>query len=121
MPGPWRRGSVLKMRRTGRTRRHIDGFESVFDRVPSATVHRVEFTVEPFIEGSPGRHVTEPLEALRELGIDVDFGPFASSCLTSSERAGDVVAAIVSAALANGATHVNIDVAAIEVEGGGDE
>jgi hypothetical protein len=119
------------MRRTGRTGRadgsviarmlgpDIDGFESVRDRVPSATVHRVEFTVEPFIEGSPGRHVTEPLEALRELGIDVDFGPFASSCLTSSERAGDVVAAIVSAALANGATHVNIDVAAIE--GGGDQ
>jgi isopentenyldiphosphate isomerase len=97
---------------------HIDGFESVFDRVPSASVHRVEFTVEPFIEGSPGRHVTEPLEALRALGIDVDFGPFASSCLTSSERAGDVVAAIVSAALANGATHVNIDVAEIEVESG---
>jgi hypothetical protein len=37
--------------------------------------------------------------------------------VTSSERAGDVVAAIVSAALSNGATHVNIDVA--EIDGGG--
>ena len=97
---------------------HIDGFEWVFDRVPSATVHRVEFTVEPFVEGSPGRHVTEPLEALRALGIEVDFGPFGSGCVTSSERAGDVVAAIVSAALSNGATHVNIDVAAVD-DGGG--
>jgi isopentenyldiphosphate isomerase len=97
---------------------HIDGFESVFDRVPSATVHRVEFTVEPFVEGSPGRHVTEPLEALRALGIEVDFGPFGSGCVTSSEQAGDVVAAIVSAALSNGATHVNIDVAAIEGDSG---
>jgi hypothetical protein len=80
-------------------------------------VHRVEFTVEPFVEGNPGRHVTEPLEALRALGIDVDFGPFGSGCVTSTERAGDVVAAIVSAALANGATHVNIDVAAIDGDG----
>jgi isopentenyldiphosphate isomerase len=97
---------------------YIDGFEWVFDRVPSATVHRVEFTVEPFVEGNPGRHVTEPLEALRALGIEVDFGPFGSGCVTSSERAGDVVAAIVSAALSNGATHVNIDVAEIDADGG---
>jgi len=77
-------------------------------------VQRVEFTVEPFVEGNPGRHVTEPLAALRAIGIDVDFGPLGSGCVTSSDRAGDVVAAIVSAALANGATHVNIDVAAID-------
>ena len=88
------------------------------DRVPSATVQRVEFTVEPFVEGNPGRHVTEPLAALRALGIDVDFGPFASSCLTSSEGAGDVVAAIVTAALANGATHVNIDLVTIDGDTG---
>jgi uncharacterized protein YqgV (UPF0045/DUF77 family) len=91
---------------------------SLLDRVPSATVHRVEFTVEPFVEGNPGRHVTEPIEALRALGIDVDFGPFASSCVTSSDRAGAVVSAIVSAALSNGATHVNIDVAAVDTTDG---
>ena len=84
-------------------------------------MHRVEFTVEPFVEGNPGRHVTEPLEAVRALGIDVDFGPFGSGCVTSGERAGDVVAAIVSAALANGATHVNIDVAEIAGDGGSDQ
>ena len=92
----------------------VDGFGSVFDDIPSAIVHRVEFTVEPFVEGNPGRHVTEPIEALRAMGVDVDFGPFASSCVTSTERAGAVVSAIVSAALSNGATHVNIDVAAVE-------
>jgi uncharacterized protein YqgV (UPF0045/DUF77 family) len=90
----------------------------LLDRVPSATVHRVEFTVEPFVEGNPGRHVTEPIEALRALGIDVDFGPFASSCVTSCDRAGAVVSAIVSAALSNGATHVNIDVAAVDTTDG---
>jgi hypothetical protein len=99
-------------------RSHIDGFQPVVDHVPSANVHRVEFTVEPFVEGSPGRHVTEPIEALRALGIEVDFGPFGSGCVTSGERAGDVVAAIVTAALSNGATHVNIDVAAMIGDGG---
>jgi hypothetical protein len=79
----------------------------------------VEFTVEPFVEGNPGRHVTEPIEALRALGVDVDFGPFGSGCVTSGERAGDVVAAIVSTALSNGATHVNIDITAIDGDGGG--
>ncbi len=82
-------------------------------------MQRVEFTVEPFVVGNPGRHVTEPLAALRALGIDVDFGPFGLGCLTSTERAGDVVAAIVTAALSNGATHVNIDVVAIDGESGG--
>ena len=76
-------------------------------------MQRVEFTVEPFVEGSPGRHVTAPLEAVKALGIDVEFGPFGSGCLTSTAQAGDVVAAIVRAALENGATHVNIDVANI--------
>ena len=83
-------------------------------------MHRVEFTVEPFVEGNPGRHVTEPVAALRALGIEVDFGPFGSGCVTSGERAGDVVAAIVSTALANGATHVNIDVAEVDRDGGSD-
>jgi isopentenyldiphosphate isomerase len=97
---------------------YIDGFEWVFDRVRSATVHRVEFTVEPFVEGNPGRHVTAPLDALRALDVEVDFGPFGSGCVISSESAGEVVAAIVSAALANGATHVNIDVTEIDARSG---
>jgi hypothetical protein len=36
--------------------------------------------------------------------------------VTATEDAGDVVGTIVRAALANGATHVNIDVAAVEAE-----
>jgi uncharacterized protein YqgV (UPF0045/DUF77 family) len=83
-------------------------------------VQRVEFTVEPFVEGQPGRHVTEPLEAVRALGIDVDFGPFGSRCVTPTDDAAEVVATIVRSALANGATHVNIDVASIDAAQGAD-
>lgn len=92
----------------------IEGFAAVFDRVRCSTVQRVEFTVEPFVEGQPGRHVTEPLEAMRALGIDVDFGPFGSGCVVTTEQAAEVVATIVKTALTNGATHVNIDVSSVD-------
>jgi isopentenyldiphosphate isomerase len=92
----------------------IDGFAAVCDRVRCSTVQRVEFTVEPFVEGQPGRHVTEPLEAMRALGLEVDFGPFGSGCVVTTEQAAEVVAAIVKTALTNGATHVNIDVTSID-------
>ncbi|MEY2763438.1 MAG: hypothetical protein RLZZ43_1253, partial [Actinomycetota bacterium] len=42
-------------------------------------VLRVDFTIEPFVAGSPGRHVTLAVEAVRRHGIEVDFGPFGSS------------------------------------------
>ncbi len=96
----------------------IDGFGSALDHLRCTTVQRVEFTVEPFVEGQPGLHVTAPLEAVRQLGIDVEFGPFGSGCTAPTERTADVVAAIVRAALDNGATHVNIDVTAVD-DGGG--
>jgi hypothetical protein len=77
-------------------------------------VQRVEFTVEPFVEGSPGLHVTAPLESVRALGVDVEFGPFGSACVIETAQVGAVVAAVIESALANGATHVNVDVATVE-------
>ena len=35
----------------------------------------VEFTVEPFVEGSPGAHVTAAVAAVERCGLSVDFGP----------------------------------------------
>ena len=75
-----------------------------------ATVGTVllEFTIEPFVEGSPGPHVTSAIAAAEQLGASVDVGPFGSSCEVDVERAPDVVAAVVRAAFANGATHVSL-------------
>lgn len=73
-------------------------------------MHRVEFTIEPFRDGDPGPHVTEAITAARDLGVAVEVGPFGSACAVDGDLAADVVAAIVRAALANGADHVNIDV-----------
>jgi hypothetical protein len=72
----------------------------------------VEFTIEPFNEGQPGRHVIAPADALREMGVDVEFGPFGSSCVVSDEQVGETVAAVVRIALEHGASHVNVHVEA---------
>jgi uncharacterized protein YqgV (UPF0045/DUF77 family) len=74
----------------------------------------VEFTIEPFVEGRPGPHVTAAVAAAQSLGVEVDLGPFGSGCTAPTAHTHLVVSAIVEAALANGATHVNIDVTAID-------
>jgi uncharacterized protein YqgV (UPF0045/DUF77 family) len=75
-------------------------------------VQRIEFTIEPFVEGHPGQHVTAPVEAVRAQGFEVEFGPFGSYCVTPTAATPSVVATILEAAFANGATHVNVDVGA---------
>jgi hypothetical protein len=75
-------------------------------------VQHLEFTIEPFVEGKPGRHVVAAVEAASELGADVEFGPFGSSCTVAAELMPDIVAAVIRAAFSNGATHVNLDVSA---------
>ncbi len=76
------------------------------------SVPRVEFTIEPFNEGQPGRHVTAPADTLRALDVEVEVGPFGSSCHVADEQVGDVVATVVRTALEHGASHVNVHVEA---------
>ncbi len=76
-------------------------------------MQELEFTIEPFVEGHPGPHVTAALEAAAAAGADVEFGPFGSSCRVDDDRMPDIVAAITRAAFANGATHVALHVARV--------
>ncbi len=73
-------------------------------------MQRIEFTIEPFVEGRPGPHVTKPIDMLVELGIDVEVGPFGTRCSVEDDRVGTVVSSIVERALEHGASNVNIDV-----------
>lgn len=73
-------------------------------------MRRLEFTIEPFVEGRPGPHVTEVILAVQGLGVDVEVGPFGSGCLVAQDQAGAVASMIVATALAHGASHVNIDI-----------
>lgn len=77
---------------------------------------RLEFTIEPFVEGQPGPHVLSAVAAAEAFGTVVEFGPFGSSCLVPGDRAGAVVGAIVDAAVANGASNVIIDIARLVAE-----
>lgn len=74
--------------------------------------HDLEFTIEPFIEGQPGPHVRAAVDAVEALGVDVDLGPFGSSCHAPAGTMPAVVAAIVEQAFANGATYVSLHVSA---------
>lgn len=77
-------------------------------------MQELEFTVEPFVEGHPGAHVTAAIQAATDAGAAVDVGPFGSSCRTDDERMPDVVAAIARAAFANGATHLSLHLARVD-------
>lgn len=72
---------------------------------------QLEFTVEPFVEGHPGPHVTAAVRAAEAAGGSVEFGPFGSSCRASSEEMPHVIARMVEAAFSNGASHVTMHVA----------
>ncbi len=68
----------------------------------------LEFTIEPFVDGAPGPHVTAAVEAAEALGAAIEFGPFGSACRVAVERAAAVAGAVIQAALSNGATHVSL-------------
>ncbi|MBM3730625.1 MAG: hypothetical protein FJW44_07370 [Actinobacteria bacterium] len=77
--------------------------------LPNAAV-MVEFTIEPFVEGAPGPHVTAAVAAVEALGVTVEFGPFGTTLRATAGEAGRVVAALLDVAYANGATHVSIHI-----------
>lgn len=71
----------------------------------------VEFTVEPFVEGRPGPHVTGAVAAVEAHGIAVEFGPFGSSFTVDVGAMPAVVADMMRTAYDNGATIVSVSVA----------
>jgi uncharacterized protein YqgV (UPF0045/DUF77 family) len=70
----------------------------------------VEFTVEPFVEGKPGPHVTSAVAAVEAHGIAVEFGPFGSVFRVGEATMPTVIADMMRAAYANGATFVSVSV-----------
>jgi len=74
----------------------------------------VEFTIEPFVEGAPGPHVTEAVAAVEAHGLTVDFGPFGSTFAVTEDQAPAVVADLLRVAYAHGATYVSVDVGRLD-------
>jgi uncharacterized protein YqgV (UPF0045/DUF77 family) len=75
---------------------------------------RIEFTVEPFVEGNPGPHVQAAVDAARTRGLDVDFGPFGSTADGDDAAVLDGLDAIVRAAIGAGASRVSMQVTRAE-------
>lgn len=71
---------------------------------------RVEFTVEPFVEGTLGPHVTAAVDAVAAHGIAVEVGPFGNTFTVPPEAVGQAVADLLTAAYGHGATHVQLSV-----------
>jgi uncharacterized protein YqgV (UPF0045/DUF77 family) len=72
-------------------------------------VVRVEFTIEPFVEGEPGDHVTSAIGALEERFGAVDVGPFGSSIEVQDASVGWLLATLAQTAVDHGATHVAVN------------
>ena len=75
---------------------------------------QLEFTIEPFVEGQPGPHVTAAVHAVEALGATVEFGPFGTSCTLAEDAAPAAVAELVRAAFAHGASHVSLHVGQLQ-------
>jgi uncharacterized protein YqgV (UPF0045/DUF77 family) len=71
---------------------------------------RAEFTVEPFVAGQPGPHVRAAIETARELGLDPDVGPFATTIAGDAQTVLNGLVAITTAAVGTGASRVTIHV-----------
>ena len=70
-----------------------------------------EFIVEPFVPGEPGPHVISALDAARDAGAVLEFGPFGT--LVRAETEAQVLAAVdaaIRAAVAGGATRVSVQI-----------
>lgn len=76
----------------------------------------LEFTIEPFTEGNPGPHVRAAVAAAEALGVEVEFGPFGSSCRVPHAKVAEVSGAILAEAFSNGATHVSLHAERLEGE-----
>jgi uncharacterized protein YqgV (UPF0045/DUF77 family) len=67
-----------------------------------------EFTIEPFVDGSPGAHVLAGLDAVRAAGLDPTIGPFGSSVTGELATVSAAIARLLEAATAAGATRVSL-------------
>ena len=69
-----------------------------------------EFTIEPFVDGDPGAHVTAALDAVRAAGLEPAIGPFGSSVTGEVSAVSAAIARMLEAATEAGATRVSVQI-----------
>jgi hypothetical protein len=78
----------------------------------------VEFTVEPFVDASPGAHVRAAWQAVEAHGCELIQGPFSAETSVEVSDAHIILGDVLRAALANGATHLAFLVDLVDDDGG---
>jgi uncharacterized protein YqgV (UPF0045/DUF77 family) len=91
-------------------RRRADGPVPVAVEVIAAMDVVAEFTIEPFVEGSPGAHVQAALDAVRAAGLEPEIGPFGSSVRGDVTVVSNALAQLLVATAEAGATRVSVQV-----------
>jgi uncharacterized protein YqgV (UPF0045/DUF77 family) len=71
------------------------------------TLH-AEFTIEPFVEGAPGPHVSAAVAAAQAAGLEVEFGPFGTSVSGPDDAVLTALDSVLRAAVGAGATRVSL-------------
>ena len=71
---------------------------------------RLEFFVEPFHEGRPGKHVTKAVQAVESHGLAVDIGPFGNVARGERTQIVAAVGDLVGEAIGAGASRVSLQV-----------
>ncbi len=71
---------------------------------------RLEFTVEPFIDGHHGPHVVAAIAAVEACGLPVEVGPFGNLAEGDPGDVAAACAALVRDATAAGATRISFQV-----------
>ncbi len=77
---------------------------------------RLEFTVEPFVDGAPGPHVLAAIDAVTALGLDADVGPFGTTVDAPETEAFAAAQALLAAAFSEGATRVSLQATSLGEE-----
>ena len=72
----------------------------------------VEFLVEPFTEGNPGKHVQAAIDAFTTADLEVDLGAFASVAEGNIDAIADAVSEMIRTSLRSGATAIRLNVGA---------
>ncbi|MDP9073310.1 MAG: thiamine-binding protein [Actinomycetota bacterium] len=72
--------------------------------------------VEPFREAAPGPHVQAALDAARDSGLELQFGPFATTVVGEESQVLSSLKPIIEAALRAGATRVSLQVQPGEID-----
>ena len=70
----------------------------------------LEFTIEPFVPARPGPHVTASIAAAESIATSVEVGPFGTTASGPVGQIGVIAAAVIDAAMSNGASRVSLQV-----------